>query len=404
MRILWLSYYYLPHVGGGTWVPYYLSKILASRGHKIQLIVPNVFFGLAVPLSVAKRMERSNPSQVSRVSRVPIPRVLGPLVAIFPMFFAGLKYGREADVIVSQFHPHHLLTPAAVLLAKILRIPLVIRACDIYKEMVVTKPGIGARLSKIVNLVNEFFIRYANVFLVPDLNDKKILLSRIRGTCPNCYVGLNNNGVDLDSFRDLPTKEEARNALKIDGNQKILLFIGRFSGAEYGIAILLKAFPIVRQERSDAVLFLIGDELPSALQVLVDSLGIRDSVRVYGPMLHTDVVKFIVAADVCVGPLMATQANPLKIMEYMICRKPIVTGRNSINASLSPATNFFVVDPEPVAVSEVLLRVLNDTDYAESLVSNALKTVNKFSWERVAVDLGRVLSDTVEHYHERLAV
>jgi glycosyltransferase involved in cell wall biosynthesis len=404
MRILWLSYYYLPHVGGGTWATYYLSRTLARRGHEIQLVVPNVTFSLSVPPSVAEGMERTNPSGFQRVPRFPIPRVLGPFVAIVPMFFAGLKYGRGVDIIISQFHPHHLLTPAAVFLGKVLRIPVIIRADDVFREMGVENPSFRVRLFKIVNSFNEFFIRYANVFLIPDSQCQRILLSRIRGTCPNCQIGLSNNGVDLDLFNDLPSKKEARDSLKIRSDEKALLFIGRFSGAEYGIDILLKAFSIVRQERSDVLLFLIGDTLPLRLRVLVDSLGIRSGVKVFGPMLHTDVAKFIVAADVCVGPLLATQTSPLKIMEYMVCRKPIVTGRGSVNASLNPATNFSVVDPEPVAVSEALLRILKDTDYAESLVSNSLKAVSALNWERVAVDLEKVLSDTVEQYHERLAV
>ena len=164
---------------------------------------------------------------------------------------------------------------------------------------------------------------------------------------------------------------------------------------------MLKAFSIVHQERSDAVLFLIGDKLPSALQISVDSLGIRNNVRVYGPMLHADVVKFIVAADVCVGPLMATQANPLKIFEYMVCGKPVVTGRNSISITLSPEANFFVVDPEPVAISEALLRILKDRNYAESRVSNALKTVSNFSWERIGKDLESSLGEATRTHKKR---
>lgn len=403
MRILWLSYYYLPHVGGGTWSTYHLSKALASKGHKVRLIVPNVSYGLSVSASVANSMERCNSSQVHRVSRFPFPRVLGPFLAIIPMFFAGLKNGRESDVIVSQFHPHHLVAPVAVFLGRILKVPVVIRACDIYREMGVKNPGLEVRVSKIVNYVNESFIRYADVFLVADLSAKEMLLSRIRGRCPNCHVDLSNNGFDSDMFDELPSKKEARGLLGIRSDKKIMLFIGRFSGAEYGMDILLKAFSAVLHEQSDALLFLVGDELPLRLQVLVDSLGIRDKVRVLGPVAQTDLVKFIIAADVCVGPLMATQAMPLKILDYMACGKPIVTGRNSISADLSPELNFLVVRPEHGAVSEALMRVLKDTEYAESLGSKALKTVGKFTWRRTALDLDRVLSNTVKQHHDGMS-
>jgi glycosyltransferase involved in cell wall biosynthesis len=394
-----LSYYFFPHVGGGTWATYNLSKALAEKGHKIRLIVPNVSFSLSVSASVAKSMERNNLSEVHRVSRFPIPRVVGPFLAIIPMFLAGLKNGKEADIIVSQFHPHHLLTPAAVFLGRIFKIPIVVRACDVYRDMGVKNLSLAVRISKIVNLVNEFFIRYVNVFLVPDPHWKKVLLSRMKGSRLNCDIGVSNNGFDSDLFHDLPSKKEARDFLGIGSNAKVVLFIGRFSGAEYGIDILLKAFSIVFQEESNALLILVGDNLPSHLQALINSLGISKKVRVYRPMPKADVIKFIVVADVCVGPLMATQTIPLKILEYMACGKPIVTGRNSISVDLSPELNFLVVDPYPNAVSEALLRVLKDSDYAGSLGSNALKIVDRFSWERIAADLDRVLSDTVKKHH-----
>jgi glycosyltransferase involved in cell wall biosynthesis len=276
------------------------------------------------------------------------------------------------------------------------------RACDVYREMGVKSPSLEVRVSKIVNYVNESFIRYVNLLLIPNLLGKELLLSRIRRRCPNCHVDLSNNGFDSDLFNELPSKKEARGFLGIGNAEKIMLFVGRFSGAEYGMDILLKAFSGVLHEQSDALLFLVGDELPLRLQVLVDSSGIHDKIRVYGPVAQTDLVKFIAAADVCVGPLMATQAMPLKIMEYMACGKPIVTGRNSISAELNPELNFLVVDAEPDKVSHALLRVLKDTDYAESLGCSASRAVSNFSWKRIANSLEKDLFKIVKTNSEMM--
>ena len=174
IRILWLSYYYLPHVGGGTWGAYRLSKELSSRGHNIQLIVPNVKHSLSISKDSAEKLSRNNSASVHNTPFLLFPKKLGPLFSIFYVFFAALNYGKHVDVILSQFHPHHLLCPIAVLLGKILRKPVVFRANDVYHEM-----GLGF-IVKFINTFNERFIKYAKAFLVVCSEHKGFLLSRFR--------------------------------------------------------------------------------------------------------------------------------------------------------------------------------------------------------------------------------
>jgi glycosyltransferase involved in cell wall biosynthesis len=114
----------------------------------------------------------------------------------------------------------------------------------------------------------------------------------------------------------------------------------------------------------------VGDELPVALQPVLDSLGIGENARVCGSMPHEDVAEFIVASDVCIGPLMATQAMPLKVLEYMTCGKPVVTGKGSITVDLDPESNFILTLPEPENVSEAFLKALTNNDLVQALGSS----------------------------------
>lgn len=402
MRILWFSYYYVPHVGGGTWATYSLSSLLSKKGHKVCVITPNIRFSLSVSSEVAQYMDKENPSRIYRASRIPIPRALGPLLGMFSMFFAGLRFGKSADIIIAQYHPHYLLTPVVIALGRIFNVPIVLRACDVWREMGVKDPSFRARdlFAKIMNALNEPLIRFATTFLVVCSDHREILMTRMQGRHPPCQIRLSYNGFDSHEFNDVLSKEDARKSLGIGLDERTLLCVGRFSGAEYGTEVLLRAFSMLLRKQPDSLLFLIGDQMSRLQWALAESLGIHENIKVYGPMAHEKVVDFIAAADVCVGPLMATQTMPLKVLEYMACGKPIVTGARSTTVDLNPDINFLIVPPQPNIISEAFLKVLQDHSYAGMLGSNAKKAATRFSWEKVAQSLEQVLYEAFERRHE----
>ncbi len=326
-----------------------------------------------------------------------MPRKLALFLSTFFLFFKGLRVGRGADVIVCQFHPHHFVFIVALLVGGIFKVPVVARANDIYREMGRKNLGFVNRLIKVVNAFNEHFVKYAKAFLVVNSESKEILVSRLGKNASNCHIGLSYNGVALSKFKDAPNKEEARKSLSIEPEEKVLLFVGRFSGEEYGIEVLLKAMPTILTKVLSSILILVGDKMTSNQQRLVNSLKISKNIRVYRPRPHEEVVKFIGAADLCIGPLMPTLAIPQKVLEYMVCGKPVVTGTKSVSKDLNPNFNFLVVPPEPKSLAEAILKVLGDEDYGRRLGSNAKTFVKKFSWDKVVFDLERqilnILSD-----------
>ncbi|MCJ7634969.1 glycosyltransferase family 4 protein [Candidatus Bathyarchaeota archaeon] len=390
MRILWLSYYYLPHVGGGTWGTYHLSLQLSKRGHKIQLIVPNIKHKLSLPWESSLSLEKSNPSKIHRTPMIGIPRILGPLLSSSFMFCAGLRLGKGADVIVSQHHPHTFLTPIAVFLGRILKVPVIIRADDVYREM-----GLDL-IVKVGNTFNEYFIKYARTFLVVCSEQKEILLSRLN-TASSCPIFLSHNGVNLSEFGDVPKKEDARKTLGIQNEEKIVLFVGRYSGLEYGIEVVLEALPIILLKEPNTILILVGEELGPRLHSMINSLGISKNVRVYGSKTHKEIVRFIVSSDLCIGTFTETMTIPLKVLEYMACGKPVVTGVKSLSKDLLfDESNFLIVPTRPESVSEAAIKVLQNEEYARKLGSNGKRLVSKFTWDNVGADLERLLVKTLE--------
>ena len=300
-------------------------------------------------------------------------------------------------MIFCQFQPHHFAYVVGVFLGKMLHIPVVARANDIHRDMGVEPSSIIQKMNSIrrtmFNVLNERFVKYAQKFLVVCSENREILESRI-GQLSNIEVSF--NGVDISEFK-VCNKSLSRDALEIDQDRKLILFIGRFSGPEYKIEVLLDAFKLISQKLQESMLLLVGDKLPDNI---ARKYKTTFDVRVTGPVDRDEVKRFIATADVCVGPLGSTRAIPLKVLEYMTCGKPVLTGLNSISKDLAiDKRNIVCVSPESHAVAASCIKILTDEEYAQYLGINARETASKFSWDRIVSDLNDSIIETVRKFH-----
>lgn len=394
MRILYFVYYYFPRFSGATWSAYNLSSILAEK-NEVNLIAPNIDYRLTLNESAIRKMEKRNKTKINITPWFKIPRKLAPFLSAPFLFLKGLRIGRDVDVIFCQFHPYHFVFVVALFVGRIFNIPVVARANDIYRKMGRRKLCFKNQLVKVVNHFNECFVKYAEAFLVVCSENKEILLSRLGKNGLKSNIGLSYNGVAQSAFNNGPNKEEARKILCIGHKKKILLFVGRFSGQEYGIEVLLKAMPFVLKEVPNSILILVGDNITPHQRQLINSLGISKHVRIYGVRPHEEVVNFIMAADLCIGPLYPTLAIPHKVLEYMICGKPVITGIQSVSKDLNPNNNFLLVQPTPEDVINAIKKVLHDNNLAKKLGSNGKRDVSNFTWTNIGSNLENILLEII---------
>ena len=388
MRVLWISYYYLPHVGGGTWATYNLSLRLSKKGHKVELVVPNISHKLSIPREYSIKMERGNPSMLHRTPVFPLPREVAPFLSGFFILCTVLGLRRGADVIIAQYHPHTFFAPLAVLLGRILKTPVILRADDVFREM-----GSPPRLAfKTMNILNEYFIKYAKAILVVCSEEKRVLLSRHGQRDLESRIHLSFNGVDLSEFNVSESKLEIREKLGFRNDERIVLFTGRFSGEEYGIEVLIRALPMIQERVPNVLLAFVGDKLAPSQLSLVNALHGTKNIRVYGPKSRSEITRFIIVADICLGPLRPTSAIPLKVVEYMACGKPIVTGIDSLSRDIAlNGYNCICVPPESEAVAEAILGLFRDKNNAKLLGLNAMRTARRFTWDKAADNLDIIL-------------
>ena len=396
MRILYIAYYYLPVASAATWSTQAISKRLA-KNHEVTLLVPNINYDLKLDSNKVTQEESKNSSKIIRTPSICLPQNLSPLLSLFLLFIKGMKIGRTFDMIFCQFQPHHFTYVVGVVLGRILRVPVVARANDVHRDMGVKPSSVIQKMNSIrrtmFNVLNERFVKYAQKFLVVCSENREILESRV-GKLSNIEVSF--NGVDINEFTAC-NKSLSRDALEINQDRKLILFIGRFSGSEYKIKVLLDAFELIRQKIQESMLLLVGDKLPDNI---AGKYKTTSDVRVTGPVGRDEVKSFIAAADVCVGPLGSTRAIPLKVLEYMACGKPVLTGLNSVSKDLAiDKRNIVCVSPESHTVAASCIKILTDEEYAQYLGINARETASKFSWDRIVSDLNDNIIETVSSYN-----
>jgi glycosyltransferase involved in cell wall biosynthesis len=215
------------------------------------------------------------------------------------------------------------------------------------------------------------------------------------------------DGVDLDLFEGLPSKEDCRRRLGLPLEQPIIGYIGRFRTLEMekGIPELVEAMKDLSSVNgAEPLLLCVGgpmDAVPTYLQ-LARRIGIpQDRLRFVDRVPNTEVPYWIRAFDVALAPFpwvdhYAYFMSPLKLFEYMATGVPILaTDLPSIREVLRHGENAWLVPPDdPKALAEGIRHLLENSDLAERLARQAKEDVRQYTWKRrAAVILRHVLGD-----------
>ena len=158
-----------------------------------------------------------------------------------------------------------------------------------------------------------------------------------------------------------------------------------------GTERLLHAMAIVRRQRADARLLLLGTgPLVDGIKALRDRLGLEDAVFIPGtfiddlslPMGLADLHCHISLQDAC----------PISILEAMHAGKPIVASRTGgIPEIIDDGVSGLLVGEDPAEIAATILGLLENAAQAESLGVRARKAaMARFTWDRVAADFERL--------------
>jgi len=188
---------------------------------------------------------------------------------------------------------------------------------------------------------------------------------------PSEKIFITPNGVD---FSEVP-----KNVEKIINR---VVCVGRLSW-EKGHNYLIKAWPEVKKEISDAQLVFVGEgDKRKEIEQMIKDLNISDSVTLLGNQPHKQALLEIKKSEVFICPSLAEGLGNVFI-EAQACGVPLIGTRvGGIPDIITDRENGLLIEPKnSQAIARAIITLLKDKDLAHSLASRSLETVKKFKWE-----------------------
>ena len=199
------------------------------------------------------------------------------------------------------------------------------------------------------------------------------------------------DGVDLNVFKNLPSKAELRKELGISDDQFIVLYAGQLFPWK-GVQTLVASAKKMSRESS---VFIVGGT-DADIQKLKGEAS--HNVVFVGHVLPQQVPKWLCAADVLVLPNSARfdiskyYTSPLKLFEYMASGIPIVASDlPSLREILNEQNSFFFVPDNAISLADSLITVRNNYVEAEKRAKRARDEVKCYTWERRAEHICAIL-------------
>ncbi|MBW4695774.1 MAG: glycosyltransferase family 1 protein [Lyngbya sp. HA4199-MV5] len=216
-------------------------------------------------------------------------------------------------------------------------------------------------------------------------------------------------GTRIDHFGTV-TQAEARQALGISPDEKVVLYVGRFDPRK-GIETLVRAIHRCEARTTEKVRLIIGggsrpghsdgDER-DRIESIVADLGLADITHFPGRLSQEELPTYYAAADVSVVP---SHYEPfgLVTIEAMACGTPVVgSDVGGLQFTVVPEETGLLAPPkDDAAFATAIDRLLLNPDWRNQLGQAARKRVEAtFSWDGVATQLGQLYETLLEESSE----
>ncbi|MBI5459244.1 glycosyltransferase [Methanobacterium sp.] len=205
------------------------------------------------------------------------------------------------------------------------------------------------------------------------------------------------NGIDINQFKNLPSKGKFKDNYCIQKNERVILYLGRINKIK-GIDLLVNAFLHLTKELDNIRLVIVGPDsgFLSELEKQIDPT-IKNKMLFTGPLYGKDKLEAYVDADVYVLPSIY-ETFPLTVLESLACGTPVVvTDVSGISDIIDNKVGFVV--KESNAMTKAMLTLLKDPKLSGKFSVNGKKVIKEeFSLEIVVEKMECVYKEIIHKY------
>jgi glycosyltransferase involved in cell wall biosynthesis len=409
MRILHVSPYYHPSVGGLQLHVKALSDHLAARGHDVTVFTSSLAGSASHHVDDRLRpLERIGAVTVRRFR--PFPAIPASLLTVPGGYRSmrrlfGAHYYRmlhdgpwlpQAVVAAVRLNPDVVLVASAEHEALFLQFS---RLQSLGSIRLVALP--------LLHLEHEWsrsplVARYLSRFhaVIANTEHERAFIEATCAPQPLCRaVGV---GVDPEPFQH-------RNGRAIReryglGDDTIVGYVARLQ-PEKGVIRLIEAMRVVWQKKPGVRLLLAGhrfktgSDTDQTLQATLDSLASADRARVtlIEGFSDADKASIFDACDVFALPSIA-ESFGIVYLEAWLCEKPVIGARiGAVQCVIEDGKDGFLVDPHGAGeLSEAILRLIDDPDLRRQFGQRGReKTLARFTWSKVTDAVEAIYAEAI---------
>ena len=236
--------------------------------------------------------------------------------------------------------------------------------------------------------LTERTLKKADFFIVQSSQDENDLKS-VKNNCKYILTALPTFNV----FKmQCMTKSDARNILKLDLTEKIILFFG-FIRDYKGLHDLIDAMKIIIEKSEKIKLLIVGDFGNDREDYIkhIKSCNIENNINIYeGYIPDKEVEKFFVSTDAVVLPYKSATQSGIAQIAYGFDKPVIVTKVGGLPEIVENGITGYLVEPEcPEQLAQAILEFFENRTVID-FTQNIQKVSYKYAWERMVENVERL--------------
>ncbi len=354
MKILQVSKFYHPFLGGIETVVRYLSEGLIDEGFKVSVLCFS---------NTIKKIE------ISSMNGVELLRA--PILTNISSQPLSWQYVRTLRNLANQFDVVHFHSPNP--LAEVASLTWSTRSAR-----VVTYHAEVTRQKNLLPIYNWFLHHFLNqtdqiVVSSTVMLEQASYLKKHKKKCQVIPFGIPNN-----HSTDLELKNRVQKLHTRYGN--FILFVGRWVSYK-GLSYLIEAMNHIKQHKPQVKLLLIGDgPIRSHLEAQIQTLQLQNQVHLIGRVESTQELQaYYHACEFLVLPSISkSEAFGMVLLEAMQASKPVITTKiqsGVIEVNQEGVTGLQVETKNSSALSLAILELLDQPELQRKMGENAKKRV-----------------------------
>jgi len=197
----------------------------------------------------------------------------------------------------------------------------------------------------------------------------------------------------FDNFGSVEKRESALAKIGLPEENKYIMFFG-FVRDYKGLDILLEAFADSRFRNNGYKLIIAGEYYSNKekYQELIKKLDLEQDIYQFDKFIaDSEVAHYFNACDLLVQPYKTATQSGVTQIAYHFNKPMIVTNVGGLSEMCPDGKVGYVVDPNPKAIADSILKFYNETDH-NAMQKSLLEEKKKYSWKILIDNILRLKS------------